>query len=85
MTDYRMPSTSPLLRMAAVLCLRADDLEAMARRPADRPPIDAPDMEYALAEVPRLWVLGELIWALAPLRPDQIDAVTAFGRHLPVA
>lgn len=83
MTDHRLPSRPRLLLIASALCLTGDDVEAMAARPVDHPPADAAELEFALAQVPRLWALGELVWALAPLTADQINDVIAFGLRAP--
>jgi hypothetical protein len=85
MADYRLPMPDSLRRMAATLCLRADDFEAMAARSIDEPPPPLPRPESSANDLPRLWAQGELILALTPLHAEQIDAVIAFGKGLPGA
>ncbi|WP_238012508.1 hypothetical protein KZZ52_58720 [Dactylosporangium sp. AC04546] len=63
--------------MAAVLCLPPDDFDAMMVRAPDSPPAD----DWVQERVPPLWVLGELLLALAPLTLEQIQAVQTFARR----
>lgn len=66
-----VPIPERLELMAALLCLRADDVEAMAARETDAP---APG-DWVRDRVPELWAAGELVLALAPLRLEEIRAV----------
>lgn len=61
--------------MAALLCLRADDVEAMVARETPGPPPG----EWVRERVPGLRAVGELILALAPLRVEQIGMVLRFA------
>ncbi|MFC4042133.1 helix-turn-helix domain-containing protein [Dactylosporangium siamense] len=75
MGNGRLPSPERLELLAAILCIRPDDLEAMAARPAEGPPPSA----SARKTVPWLWTIGELILAVAPLEVEQFNAVVAFA------
>ncbi|MEV0134709.1 hypothetical protein AB0H83_40395 [Dactylosporangium sp. NPDC050688] len=54
MTDCRLPEPKYLLRMAATLCLRADDIEAMAGRTTEVPFPASPRSEGWPDDLPRL-------------------------------
>ncbi|MET7394491.1 hypothetical protein ABZS66_13465 [Dactylosporangium sp. NPDC005572] len=63
--------------MAATLCLRPDDFDAIMVRTPNAPPAD----DWVRNRVPGLWAFGELLLALAPLSLDQIKAVQTFARR----
>ncbi|GAA2587763.1 hypothetical protein GCM10010399_17210 [Dactylosporangium fulvum] len=75
MGNGRVPMPERLELMAATLCVRADDLEAMAARTTEGPP-PRPSVQD---RVPRLRAVGELVLAVAPLKIDQINAVVRFA------
>ncbi|MEV4508013.1 hypothetical protein AB0K00_03525 [Dactylosporangium sp. NPDC049525] len=68
-----VPGPERVALMAATLCLRSDDVEAMAARGTQASPPDA----WVHDHLPQLWAVGELILALVPLQCDQIKAVLA--------
>ncbi|WP_327007424.1 hypothetical protein OHA72_09250 [Dactylosporangium sp. NBC_01737] len=68
-----VPGPERVALMAATLCLRPDDVEAMAARGTEAPPPEA----WVHDHLPQLWAVGELILALVPLQRDQINAVLA--------
>ncbi|MGI5174761.1 hypothetical protein ACQEVZ_00310 [Dactylosporangium sp. CA-152071] len=61
--------------LSALLCLRSDDVEAMAGWTVEGPPAHP----WVRDEVPILWATGELLLALAPLQREQVKAV--LGAH----
>ncbi|MDG6107370.1 hypothetical protein Daura_50100 [Dactylosporangium aurantiacum] len=61
--------------MAALLCLRADDVEAMVARETPGPPPG----DWVRDQIPGLRAVGALLLALAPLRAEQIRAVSRFA------
>ncbi|UWP82534.1 hypothetical protein [Dactylosporangium fulvum] len=63
--------------MAATLCLRADDFDAIMVRTPNAPPAN----DWVRDWVPRLWAFGEVLLALAPLPLEQIKAVQTFVRR----
>ena len=82
-SDSRLSGRAQVQLLAAMLCLDADDLEAMTGRSANAPRWDQLPMRQALGMIPRLQAIGELILTLTLLQVEQIRSVVAFGEELP--